>query len=230
MIYLHLGAGAGDLDERANFRCGFTELIKSKFNEGDKIYIIEANPINIKKLRETYKDYIDTKIFNIGISEKNEKELKFYYAEHDAPHFQVCSAKIEHVKKHHPNSKINFFKIETISINNFLENYIKNQTIDYLSIDIEGLDFEVLMSINLKKYNIKNISIEYLHLSKFQKRNMINKLIKFGYSYCGYGYDHNNYDFLFVKKKIFINQLLSKVLWIIGRKHLAYFNCLIKRP
>ena len=28
MIYLHLGAGAADLDRRANFRCGFTELIK----------------------------------------------------------------------------------------------------------------------------------------------------------------------------------------------------------
>ena len=229
MIYLHLGAGAADLDERANFRCGFTELIKSKYNQGDKIFIVEANPANIEKLRETYEDYKGTQIFNIGISEKNEKEVKFYYAEHDAPHFQVCSAKIEHVRKHHPNSKIKFFNIETISINNFLENCVKYKIIDYLSIDIEGLDFDVLMSIDFKKYNIKNISIEFLHLSKKQKRNMVNRLIKYDYSYCGYGYDHNNYDFLFVKKKILINRILSKILWIIGRKHLKYFNYLIKK-
>jgi hypothetical protein len=28
MLYIHMGAGAGDLDPKANFRCGFTEFIK----------------------------------------------------------------------------------------------------------------------------------------------------------------------------------------------------------
>ena len=31
MIYVHLGAGAGDKDEGALFRCGFTEFIKKRF-------------------------------------------------------------------------------------------------------------------------------------------------------------------------------------------------------
>ena len=229
MIYLHLGAGAADLDRRANFRCGFTELIKKNFTNGDKIFVVEANPINIKKLKETYKGYKDIKIYNIGISNKTEKKIKFYYADDDAPHYQVCSAKIEHVKKHHPNSKINYFDIETISINSFLKNYVKYGNIDYLSIDIEGLDYDVLMAIDLSKYNITNISIEFLHLSKKQKRCMINHLLKYGYSYFGYGYDHNNYDFLFVKKKIFFNRILSRILWIVGKKHIKYFNYLIKK-
>ena len=30
MIFVHLGAGAGDLDERANYKCGFTKFIKKK--------------------------------------------------------------------------------------------------------------------------------------------------------------------------------------------------------
>ena len=30
MYFVHLGAGVGDLDERADFRCGFTEFIKKK--------------------------------------------------------------------------------------------------------------------------------------------------------------------------------------------------------
>ena len=27
-VFVHLGGGAGDLDPRSNYRCGFTELIK----------------------------------------------------------------------------------------------------------------------------------------------------------------------------------------------------------
>jgi hypothetical protein len=33
MIFVHLGAGDGDLDQRANFRCGFTEFIKKITNQ-----------------------------------------------------------------------------------------------------------------------------------------------------------------------------------------------------
>ena len=33
MIFVHLGAGAGDLDSGANFRCGVTEFIKKNFSE-----------------------------------------------------------------------------------------------------------------------------------------------------------------------------------------------------
>ena len=110
-----------------------------------------------------------------------------------------------------------------------MKNYVKYGNIDYLSIDIEGLDYDVLMAIDLSKYNITNISIEFLHLSKKQKRCMINHLLKYGYSYFGYGYDHNNYDFLFVKKKIFFNRILSRILWIVGKKHIKYFNYLIKK-
>ena len=37
MIFVHLGAGAGDLDEGANFRCGFTEFIKKNYKSSNKI-------------------------------------------------------------------------------------------------------------------------------------------------------------------------------------------------
>jgi len=229
MIYCHLGAGAGDLDQSSNFRCGFTEFVKKNYKIGDKIFAIEANPANINKLKDCYKDFAGAEIFNLGISQKNNNELNFFYTDDDAPHFQVCSTSARHVKKHYPNSKIKSFKIKSISINNFLEKYICNNDIDYLSIDLEGIDYEILMSINLKKYNIHNISVEYLHLNKNQKRNIVNYLIKYGYSYCGYGYDHNNFDYLFKKKTITLNIVLSKLLWVIEKKHLNLLNFFLKK-
>ena len=64
-------------------------------------------------------------------------------------------------------------------------------------------------------------------MNKFQKRKMINHLTKNGYSYAGYGYDHNNFDFLFVRKKIFLNRILSKLIWLINIKYLKFLNYLI---
>ncbi len=229
MIFVHLGAGAGDLDERANFRCGFTEFIKKNVKSNNKIFILEANPKNITKLRECYKDFSNANIYNLGISINNEKRLKFYYTDDDAPHYQVCSTKIEHLKKHYPNSIIKNFEIISLSINEFFREKVKENIIDYLSIDLEGIDFDALMSINMKKFDIKNISIEFIHLTSLEKKKMIKHLNQNGYSYVGNGYDHNNFDFLFKRKKIFLNRFLSQFLWMISNKHVKFFNFFISK-
>ncbi len=229
MNYVHLGACIGDWDKTEINRCGFTEFIKKNVKINDNIFLIEANPININKLEESYKDFQNAKIFNLGVSADEDGDISFFYTEDDAPHYMVCSTKRRHVLKHYPNSKINEFKVKTISINNLFKSYIKQINIDFLSIDLEGIDFEILMSINFNAYNISNISVEHLHLTKEQKRLLINHLLKYGYSYCGFGYDHNNFDFLFKKKKIKLNRFLSKFIWMISKKHLNIFNYFINK-
>ena len=56
---------------------------------------------------------------------------------------------------------------------------------------------------------------------------MINFLINRGFSYCGYGYDHSKFDFLFKKKIILWNIILSKFLHILDHKYIEYFNYFI---
>ena len=227
MIFVHLGACAGDLDEGANFRCGFTEFIKKNYKSSNKIFLLEANPKNIPSLERCYKNFQNVEIFNLGIEIIKCETIKFFYTEDDAPHYQVCTTKINHLKKHYPNSIIKEFSISAISINEFLETKVKSKLIDYLSIDLEGMDYDSLMSINLKKFFIKNISIEFIHLDKFQKKRMISHLNKNGYSYAGYGYDHNNFDLLFIKKEKKLNRFLSKFIWLISNKHLKFLNYFI---
>ena len=229
MNYVHLGACIGDWDKTGLNRCGFTEFIKKDSKINDKIFLIEANPKNISKLEESYKNFNNARILNLGVTARKNNEITFFYTEDDAPYYMVCSTKINHVLKHYPNSKINEFKIKTVSVNNLFKDYIKEKNIDYLSIDLEGIDFEILMSINLNEYNIKNISIEYLHLNKKQKKQLVNYLLKYGYSYCGFGYDFNNFDFLFKKKKILLNRFISRFLWIVGKKHLKILNYFISK-
>ena len=225
-IFVHLGGGVGDLDPRADFRCGFTEMIKSEIAKNDQAFIVEANPKNIDKLKSCYKNYENVNVLNFAITHENSKECEFFLTEDDKPYYQVCSLDINHVKKHYPNSTINSFKIKALNINEFIERYISNK-IDYLSVDLEGIDYEILMKIDLLKTSIENISIEHLHLNKSQKKKMINHLNKHGYSYCGNGYDHQNFDYLFKKKKILWNRFMSNFLWLFNHKKIKYFNRLI---
>ena len=168
-VFVHLGGGAGDLDPRSNYRCGFTELIKKKITIEDRAFIIEANPKNINKLRECYKNFKNIEILNLAINHNDTNLCEFFFTKDDAPHYHVCSLDINHVKKYYPNSVIESFKVKGLKINEFFSKYV-GEKIDYLSIDLEGIDYEVMMEIDLLKFQIKNISIEHLHLNKFQKK------------------------------------------------------------
>ncbi|MDC0529952.1 FkbM family methyltransferase [Pelagibacteraceae bacterium] len=230
MNFIHIGAGAGDQDPSCNFRDGFSEYVKNHKSKIKKIFVVEVNPKNIKKLKKTWKNYKHTKIFNYAITPNNfnKKKIKLFYSEKDAPHYQLLSNDINHVKRYYPKSKIKFLIAKPVKIKSFLEKNFKNLTIESLSIDVEGADYDIIADINLKKFNIKNISIEYLHLDKVKKKNIINNFIKNGYSYNGFGIDHNNIDWLFTKKKSLWNNLISKILPYLHRIHYKRLNILIK--
>jgi hypothetical protein len=89
MLYIHMGAGAGDLDPKANFRCGFTEFIKKNYKKNDIILAVEANKLNIKKLKKCWENYPKTKILNLAIvgNYLNKKKKTLYYTEQDKPHY-----------------------------------------------------------------------------------------------------------------------------------------------
>ena len=68
------------------------------------------------------------------------------------------------------------------------------------------------MDLNFKKFDIENISIEFLHLNKDKKNRLINRLIENGYSYYGKGFDINGYDLMFKKKMNLYLKLKTKYL------------------
>ena len=201
--YIQIGAGAGDQDARVNFKDGFTKFVKNiKLDKNDKILLIEANPLNIKKLQECWKNYENTKIFNLALVDKNfsEKDIKLYYTEDDRPCYQVTSLFYSHVKKHYPTSKILELHTETKNINSFLNTEVGNDIIKYLAIDAEGIDFDLMMDIDYQNFDIQNISFEVLHLNLKQKKKIKEKLMSNGYSYFGRGFDPHGYDLMFKKK------------------------------
>ena len=229
MIFVHIGAGAGDLDSSTNFKDGFSEYVKKIKSHEKKIFVVEANPKNIEKLEVCWKNYKYVKIFNFAITPNDylKDNMVFYYSQDDKPHYQLLSYDKDHVKYYFPNSEIKEMKIQTKKIGDFLENNFLNLKIDSFSIDVEGLDYKIFMDINLKKFDIYQFSIEFFHLNKDQKKNIVKKFIENGYSYNGFGIDHNNLDWLFIKKRSLWKNFVSKFLPYIHRKHYKRLNKLI---
>ena len=215
MCLIQIGSGSASLD--THIEDGFSNfIIKKKLKKN--IYIIEANSIHIDNLKKFYSKYKNIKIFNLAISPDNTflKKMVFFYCLNDAPNYQIFSNSKSFVTKHFPNGEIKKKTVECLRISEFLDkNNIKN--IDYLSIDIEGMDYDVLINLNLNKFKIKNISFEHLHLNFFEKIKIVYKLIKHDYYFSGMGFDLRKSDWMF-KKRYNLNKLKTYLLPITPRR------------
>ena len=100
---------------------------------------------------------------NIEKPVSKKKQVLTYYAFNE-PALNGFSKELSEERNGKGNYFIKFTKdIETVTLEEMLDNNLpKNQQIDFLSIDVEGLDFMVLKSNNFDKYKPKVILIEIL--------------------------------------------------------------------
>lgn len=122
---------------------------------------------------------------NLEIPISDKKQPLTYYAFNE-PALNGFSKELSESRNGKGNYYIKFTKkIETIPLNQVLDTYLpKNQQIDFLSIDVEGLDFIVLKSNDFSTYKPKIILIEILGstLSRIEQNKINIYLKKFGYS------------------------------------------------
>jgi FkbM family methyltransferase len=79
------------------------------------------------------------------------------------------------------------YDVETISLNDLLCNYSAPHQIDYLSIDTEGSEYEILKNLDFITWDIGIITVE--HNYQLEKRNLIHKLLS------NHGYDRKFLQF-----------------------------------
>ena len=107
---------------------------------------------------------------NAAISDKVSIENLYFY--HDKSPINTLSKEISTYQKA-TVSKIE--KIKTISLNAVLSNSpFSHLPIDFLSIDVEGLEYKILKSFDFIKYKPKVIVVEYLDttLPKLEIKNL----------------------------------------------------------
>ena len=77
------------------------------------------------------------------------------------------------------NSASNKYEVKTISLQDMLKKHNAPKQIDYLSIDTEGSEFEILSSFNFDEYDIKIITCEHNYTS--MRKKIYSLLTKNGY-------------------------------------------------
>lgn len=203
-VFVQIGAGAGDRDARVNYRDGFTELVKNIDKSTiSKIILVEPNPLNIKDLIECWKDYPQAEIYNIAICGANypHKGVNFFYTEKDAPNYQISSVFPTHIKKHYgENVEIKKIFVGCMNINEFNRFVLQpNEYVKVYSIDVEGLDSEIIFDFDFNEINCEYVSFEYLSLGDKEKQ-VIKKMTDNNFQFDGRGVDIHGYDWLFRNK------------------------------
>lgn len=181
-----------DIGAHHPFFLSNTALFYSKGNRGINI---EANP----QLIENFLRYRPNDVnLNIGISNK-EEELDFYIMQDNTlstfskseSDFMIENGKrLQEIKK-----------IKLTTIDKLIDKYCGGIFPDFLTIDVEGLDLDIIKSINFEKGFPKIICVEaaeYSPTGSGARRNeLIDHLVGQGY----YEYANTNLNAIMVKKE-----------------------------
>ena len=79
--------------------------------------------------------------------------------------------------QNHGKSKIVKNRVKTITVNDILK---EQKSIDFLSIDVEGAEMEILQSVDFKKYEFRVISVEN---NQPEKQNFVKFFENRGFSF-----------------------------------------------
>lgn len=163
---IQVGANRGD-DEF--FR--YISLFPS--NLIDMLVLVEPFGVHHAALAKQYKHINNKLILGFVVSSRSEEignAVSFWYHEADGPYFEVASTKKSHIQKHHVfnpalsrNDGYVELKVQAITINHLLA-MLGWTEVDLMCIDAEGCDEQIIQSIDFKKYVIRNLFFETLHL------------------------------------------------------------------
>ena len=147
------------------------------YKKGWKGLNIDLNPLTIDLFN--FARPADTNIC-AAISNKKVKKKLYFLGDLDSKNTLDLNHK-NWLGKHFNINKKDFKikNVKTITLSEIL-NKNKFYNIDFLNIDIEGHELEVLRSVNFKKFNIKVICVELINFNKLSgnKKNQLIALLK----------------------------------------------------
>ena len=91
----------------------------------------------------------------------SKSKMTLNFSETDAPEFSTINSYISSDLHEGIRKKCNTYSVETISLLDMLEKYNAPRVIDYITIDTEGSEYEILEHFDFEKYQFRLITCEH---------------------------------------------------------------------
>ena len=138
-----------------------------RFSNTYKFYQLGWRGINIDPLPGSMKTFneLRTNDINLEIAVLNSEKDELDYYSFNEPALNTFNKDLAFsIEKQGRYKLVESIKLESFKLSTILENHVKEgQIIDFLTIDVEGMDFEVLKSNNWGKYRPEYIVLESLN-------------------------------------------------------------------
>ncbi len=132
-------------------------LYKKKWNGIN----IDANPLSTKLFRIARKDDYN---FNLAVTNQKKNKIKLFYRRE----MNVLNTTDENFAKRNFPNGYESREIECLSLNNILaKTSFKNKIIDFLNIDVENTEKDVLESLDFNTYKPRLICVE-IHIDNIE--------------------------------------------------------------
>jgi len=129
-------------------------------------YLVEPSEEAFSKLKELHKDNSNVKSFNFAIG-SFDGETTFY---HSGTHLNkgdislLSTINKDELERWGNTCEFTETKVPIKKWETFTE-LANIKDIDFISIDCEGVDFEILKQINFNKHNVKMVCVEYNNIN-----------------------------------------------------------------
>lgn len=152
--------------------------------------MFEPVPYVFEKLKENYSDNKNIILENSALTKSTDK-LNFYYLKKDnnpnLPNWydQIGSFNLEVLKKHKDSIEgfdnlLTHTEVPTTTFEEVIKKY-KLKNIDFIFIDTEGYDYEIVKMVPFKKINPSLILFEHKHLDEKDLKECLKMLTELGY-------------------------------------------------
>ena len=142
------------------------------YKNGHKGICVEPNPALIKQIKKVRPRDL---CLNLGVALSEESDLDFYVMEpHTLSTFSKSDAEEMSLSSTVKIDKV--IKVPTLRINEIFSSYVKDK-LDFLSIDVEGLNEEIIIDLDLTKYRPTVVCIETITFSEVGDAKKLNRII-----------------------------------------------------
>ncbi len=159
----------------------FEKLKVGKF----QCIFVEPNPYSVIELKKTY-SHLENSIFENSAISTFDGEIDMYFNDMESGDSSHSSISLSHVLDHNnPKENITHKKVKCLMLETLLKKHSwDSDEIEWLYIDAEGHDCDIILSTDFSKLRIKNIFFETVHSDgSFKKGEKLERTFNWLYSH-----------------------------------------------